>query len=552
MQAGLSERGFIGPTSVLEPSECRALLSMISDDPAPLDWIKGRAATSRLIYEVATRREVLDPVEAVLGPNVLLWGASLATRDPGAVHPPHVDIETSASDSRAVSVWIGLENTVRESALWLVGGSHRFGETIQQVAAAEGRRRGEYGRDDLLVWARRRDPAADLVHLDMGDGQAVWFDGRLWHGSDNQSGRRRTALLLQYAAAETPIRIPDLTVLEHPFRLETDPRPPCIVVAGDGHGDVNRIVPPPPPARTLLPALSSWVRELELPLGLEESADFTPHHIFRGSTPNTVWLSCHASALAGGASPHEPHTHDDDEVLVVLEGEAELIIGDDSDRRTVPAPAGTLAWYPSGFPHTLRGAGDRPVNYLMLKWTSAGEPVTEPMPAGVFDLGGIRVGGDGGFRHAPVLDGGSAQLSRLECHLSELDPGAGYDPHVDAHDVAILLLAGSVETLGVTVAAPAIVFTAGGWPHGIHNSGDEIARYAVFEFHGRGPLISLAGGPFVASPPPVPDRGPEPPTQSLVRRARVGAWSTGGRLLRRFPRLKSALRAVLGRLSPWR
>lgn len=525
---------------------------MIPDDPAPLDWVKGRAPTSRLIYEVATRPDVLDPVKAALGSDVVLWGASLATRGPGTVHPPHVDIETSAPACRAVSVWIGLENTTRESALWLVEGSHRFGETIQKVAATEGRRRGEYTRDDLLAWARRRDPTADLVTLDMGDGEAVWFDGRLWHGSDNRSGRVRTALLLQYASSDTPIRIPDLTVLEHPFRLETDPRPPCIVVAGDGHGHVNRIVPPPPPARGPMPALSSWVRELDLPLGLDESADFTPHHIFRGSTPNTVWLSCHASALAGGASPHEPHTHDDDEVLVVLGGEAVLIIGDESDRRTVPAHPGTLAWYPAGFPHTLRGTGTDPVHYLMLKWTSNGDPATEPLPARVYDLGEIQVGGDGGFRHAPVLDGGTGQLTRLECHVSELDPGAGYEPHVDAHDVALVLLSGTVETLGVSVAAPAVVFTAGGWPHGIRNPSDETARYAVFEFHGSGAKIPLIDPEPVEHAPVRLDRHPETPMPSLARRARVGLWGAGGRLLRGFPRAKAALKRLLRPLSPWR
>ena len=539
---------------MLKAAECRALLSMIPDDPAPLDWIKGRAATSRLIYEVATRPEVLDPVKAALGADVVLWGGSVATREPGAVHPPHVDIETSAPDCRAMSVWIGLENTTRESALWLVEGSHRFGETIQRVAASEGRGRGQYTQDDLLGWARRRDPSSALVTLDMGDGDAVWFDGRLWHGSDNRSGRRRTALLLQYAAAQTPIRIPDLTVLEHPFRLERDPRPPCIVVAGDAHSSVNRIVPPPPPARDRLPALSSWVRDLELPLGLDAAAGFTPHHIFRGSTPNTVWLSCHASALAGGASPHEPHTHDDDEVLMVLDGEADLIIGDGPDRRTVSARPGTLAWYPAGFPHTLRGAGDGPVHYLMLKWASNGVPVTGPLPAGVYDLGQVRVDGDGGFRHAPVLDGGTGQLTRLECHMSELDPGAGYDPHVDAHDVAIVLLAGTVETLGVTVAAPAMVFTAGGWPHGIRNPGDETARYAVFEFHGRGSLSDLTAGdpgPFVASEPisPAPDPAPAPP--SLTRGARAAVWAGGGRILRRFPRAKAFLKRALRPFSPW-
>lgn len=529
---------------------------MIAGDPAPLDWVKGRAATSRLVYEVATLPEVLDPVKAALGRDVVLWGASVVTRAPREVHPPHVDIETSAPESRALSVWVGLENTTRESSLSLVAGSHRYGETIQQAAAAEGRRRGEYTQEDLLAWARRRDPEAALVALDMNDGDAIWFDGRLWHGSDNRSGRRRTALLLQYAAADTAIHIPDLTVLEHPFRFQADPRPPCIVVAGDGHAGVNRIVPPPAPVDGSLPHLSSWIRELALPLELDESTGFTPHHIFRGSTANTVWLSCHASALAGGFSPHEPHTHSDEEVLIVLDGRAELVIGAGRDRKTVPVEPGMLAWYPAGFPHTIRGVGDTPVHYLMLKWTANGEPVAEPLDAAVHDLRGIQVGAEGGFRHAPVFDGATGQLTRLECHLSELDPGSGYEPHVDAHDVAIVLLQGVVETLGVTVTAPAVVLTAGGWAHGIRNPGEETARYLVFEFHGRSTMIDLSGHdpeqaaplPDSTSPPPEPAFSPP----SLARRAWAAVWTAGGRVLGRFPRVKSFLRRTLRPLSPWR
>ena len=53
----------------------------------------------------------------------------------------------------------------------------------------------------------------------------------------------------------------------------------------------------------------------------------------------------------------------------------------------------------------------------------------------------------------------------------------------DPYDVAILLLAGTVETLGRTVTAPSVICYQAGEPHGITSVGDVPARYLVFEFH---------------------------------------------------------------------
>jgi hypothetical protein len=75
-------------------------------------------------------------------------------------------------------------------------------------------------------------------------------------------------------------------------------------------------------------------------------------------------------------------------------------------------------------------------------------------------------------------------LRKLHSHLTTLAPGGGYDAHVDAHDVAILTLAGTVETMGHRVGPHSVIYYAGGEPHDMRNVGDEPAAYLVFEFHG--------------------------------------------------------------------
>ena len=75
-------------------------------------------------------------------------------------------------------------------------------------------------------------------------------------------------------------------------------------------------------------------------------------------------------------------------------------------------------------------------------------------------------------------------LSKLHCHVTELQPGAGYAPHADEHDVMIVVLSGIVETLGQTVTRNGAIYYSAGELHGMRNVGEELARYFVLEFHG--------------------------------------------------------------------
>jgi hypothetical protein len=51
--------------------------------------------------------------------------------------------------------------------------------------------------------------------------------------------------------------------------------------------------------------------------------------------------------------------------------------------------------------------------------------------------------------------------------------------------VAIVVLEGEVATLGKRVGPHSVIFYRSGEPHGIRNPGESLAKYVVFEFHGR-------------------------------------------------------------------
>jgi len=195
------------------------------------------------------------------------------------------------------------------------------------------------------------------------------------------------------------------------------------------------------------------------------------------------------SVLNKDQCPHPPHAHKEEELLLLLAGEIDLILPDapglNGDQRMRLKP-GQFAYYPAGFPHTLQTVSQDPANYLMFKWHSFPSKTDAPLSFchfSVFDALEANAG-KVGFRTRRLFEGPTACLRKFHCHASTLTPGAGYDAHSDAYDVAIIILEGEVETLDQRVGPHGVIFYRAGEPHGMFNPGKEIAKYVVFEFYG--------------------------------------------------------------------
>jgi len=481
--AAFVEEGLIGPVDLFTEAQCALILKhyRLGARSASPEWPKDWAVRDRVFYDLACRPALLQLLRTFLGEDILLWGASVIERDPGQAHIWHVDIESSAPDARCVSVWIGLENTRRESALQLMSRSHRFGKPIQQEVHERGLRRGQASDREILRWAREYDEHATLVQPEMHDGQALIFDGRLWHASYNGSNRRRTALLLQYAAAEKPIVIPAFQHVEWPFRF-TSQLAPSVVVSGKTSIEGTL----PPPAACGAQAITTHVHAGE---GFDESPDgWIPYPLFHGPTPVAEAMESHVSVLSPGRWAHPPHCHIEEELLIVLRGEAEILIANSTDpagarvERLLP---GAFVYYPAYQFHTIRNASQAPVTYLMFKWQGEPLEVDQPLRTTIFDVG------DPTLSPAPMamrtlFEAPTGFLRKLHAHVTEVEPGAGYPEHVDEHDVAIVVFSGVVETLAQRAGAGGSIYYAAGEPHGLRNISSERARYLVFEFHADG------------------------------------------------------------------
>jgi uncharacterized cupin superfamily protein len=484
--AAFRRDGFIAPVDLLTPAQCQLILKHYRLDPRR-DRRGGRkalAARDRLFFDIATRPALLALLKPILGDDIILWGARVINREPGAVHDWHTDIESAAPHGRFVSVWIGLESTCKESALSLASRSHRFGKPIQRVMKEKRLSRSETTTDKVAAWARELDAAATVVQPEMKDGQAIVFDGRLWHGSNHTGNARRSALLLQFASAGTPIAFPDLDKLdEWPFCFSAE-KPKSILVAGKGKEKAGAPRPagfsePPLPIKTHLREGEGFV---------ESRAGWKSYPLFKGSTPILTGMKAHVSVLSPGHCPHPPHCHLEEELLVVLDGEAEILIAnspDPSDATVKRFGPGSLVYHPAYQRHTIRNVAAAPVTYLMFKWQAAPLEVQEPLGTTLSDIGGRSAGAQGRPRTMRVLfEAPTSFLGKLHAHVTELQPGGGYPAHADRYDVAIIVFSGTVETLGRTLGPGGSVYYAAGQNHGMQNVGQDPAKYLVFEFHG--------------------------------------------------------------------
>ncbi len=79
-------------------------------------------------------------------------------------------------------------------------------------------------------------------------------------------------------------------------------------------------------------------------------------------------LEIHITTLNPGETPHPPHKHADEELLIVKEGTVESLVNGQL-RRVGP---GSIIFQASNQLHSIRNVGDVPAVYHVIKWNSPG------------------------------------------------------------------------------------------------------------------------------------------------------------------------------------
>jgi quercetin dioxygenase-like cupin family protein len=110
-------------------------------------------------------------------------------------------------------------------------------------------------------------------------------------------------------------------------------------------------------------ALFTWESVPETPT--EQGARRT---VFAAPTATLDELEYHTTTLKPGGSPHPPHTHKNEELIIVKAGAVEAWVNGEWK----PAPTGSLIFFASMVPHTVRNTGTVPATYHVINWAALG------------------------------------------------------------------------------------------------------------------------------------------------------------------------------------
>ena len=99
--------------------------------------------------------------------------------------------------------------------------------------------------------------------------------------------------------------------------------------------------------------------------------------IFQSPTATLDELEMHVTHLAPGQAPHPPHSHPQEELVIIREGSLEAFQSGKT-RRLGP---GSVIFQASNQVHGLRNIGDAPATYYVVRWTSPGMPKPKPPAA---------------------------------------------------------------------------------------------------------------------------------------------------------------------------
>jgi len=147
--------------------------------------------------EITRLPSVLEPVKAILGPDVLVWNASFFIKDAQTEDyiSWHQDLTYwGLTDSHEVTAWVALSpSTVESGCVKFVPGTHK--RSIVE-------HKDTYQENNLL--SRGQELAVDVneneaVSVILQPGEMSLHHGQVFHGSHkNQSSHRRIGLAIRY------------------------------------------------------------------------------------------------------------------------------------------------------------------------------------------------------------------------------------------------------------------------------------------------------------------------------------------------------------------
>ena len=85
-----------------------------------------------------------------------------------------------------------------------------------------------------------------------------------------------------------------------------------------------------------------------------------------GDTPASAKFVTGRFVLPPGKSPHAPHTHPEEEVMIIENGHGEILC----DGKTTKIGPGSVMYTTPNAPHGITNTGSEPIVFYYIKWAS--------------------------------------------------------------------------------------------------------------------------------------------------------------------------------------
>lgn len=195
----------------------------------------------------------------------------------------------------------------------------------------------------------------------------------------------------------------------------------------------------------------------------------------------------HATTLPPHQSPHPAHKHDDEELIIIKEGELTVTIAG----KTKTLGPGSVALMLPGDEHGFDNKGDAPATYYVMRYTARtpGDTLRGRQAGGSFwvdwkdvafqphDTGGIR----------RMFDRATIMTKRFEMHVTTLNE-ALWSHALHTHRAAEMLLMvennAQINIDGTLYPATVgdLIFLESNVPHALYNQSKGSCTYFAFQF----------------------------------------------------------------------
>ena len=209
--------------------------------------------------------------------------------------------------------------------------------------------------------------------------------------------------------------------------------------------------------------------------------------VLEGKTFALEYFEIHASTLEPGKAPHPPHTHaDQEELMIVKEGQVKITIAGQSK---ILGP-GSIAFAMPGDEHGIENAGSTTATYYILKYKGKLPNIERGKQAGgsfMLDWNELTTKNTGKGYRRDFFNKATSQLKQFEMHTTALNADSvSHAPHTHVQEEVILILRGNVEMFidGKLYKGSAgdLYFLSANVPHALKNIGKEQCEYFAFQW----------------------------------------------------------------------